>query len=378
MKKITKLTAEQIARFPEWADKWIKIGLCTDEADWDTFGNSLRIAYERAGIPFPNKIIRVQSPIVGAFASSIAESIFRNGTVRDAVVDAVVDAVGDAVDDAVRGAVGGAVRGAVVGAVDDAVRGAVRGAVGDAVDDAVRGAVDDAVRGAVGGAVGGAVKRIKWHYWLGGQFWVGGWWGGPAFVSFLTDVCGLELPIDIAERALAYRKICESVNHVWPNKSFVMVCNRPKFIKKDEQGRLHSQTGHAIQYRDGWGISAWHGTVIPDIWITDPLSLTPKIALQQENLDKRRAACEILGWHRILTELNAVSINKHESEMIGELFEVDLPDSGKERFLVCCDYAGGKKRTFALNVPLEMRTAHEANALTWGYKPNEYQPEIET
>ena len=330
MKKITELTKEQEARFPEWVDRWIKIGLCTEEADWGVFDKNIRIAYQKAGITFPNRIVRVQSPIVGAFASAIAEGILRNGAVGGAVGVAVGVAVGDAVD------------------------------------------------GAVGGAVRDAAKRIEWHYWLGGQFWVGGWWGGPAFVSFLTDVCGLELPIDISERALAYRKICESVNYVWPNKSFVMVCNRPKFIKKDEQGRLHSQTGHAIQYRDGWGISAWHGTVIPDIWITDPLSLTPKIALQQENLDKRRAACEILGWHRILTELNAVSINKHESEMIGELFEVDLPDSGKERFLVCCDYAGGKKRTFALNVPLEMRTAHEANALTWGYKPNEYQPEIET
>ena len=354
MKKITELTKEQESRFPEWADKWTKIGLCTDEADWDTFEKNIRIAYDKAGVAFPNKIIRVQSPIVGALASSIAESFLKHG----AVGGAVDGAVGGAVDDAVHGAVGGAVHGAVLGAVLGAVHGAV----------------DDAVRG----AVGGAVKNMSWHYWLGGQFWVGGWWGGPSFVSFFTDVCGLELSTDISERASAYRSICESVSYIWPNRSFVMVCNRPEWIKKDDEGRLHSQTGHAIHYRDGWGLSAWHGTVIPDIWITDPLSLTPKIALQQKNIDKRRAACEILGWHKILKELNAVSINKHGSEMIGELFEVDLPDSGKELFLVCCDYAGGKKRTFALNVPIEMKSAHQANSWTWGYEPNQYQPEIET
>lgn len=353
MKKITSLTKEQEARFPEWVDKWIKIGLCTDEADWDTFDKNIRIAYEKAGIPFHGKIIRVQSPIVGAFASSIAGAILNSDAVRDAV----------------DGAVDGAVRDAVRGAVSDAVHDAVRDAVGDAVGDAVRGAVHD--------AVGGAVKNMTWHYWLGGQFWAGGWWGGPALVSFFTDVCGLELSKDITERASCYRKMCASVNYIWPNRKFVMVCNRPEWIKKDEQGGLHSQTGHAIRYRDGWGLSAWHGTVIPDEWL-DGKSLTPETALSQDNLDKRRAACEILGWKKILDKLNAKVINKHESEMIGTLVEVEIPDAGKERFLIVVDYAGGSKREFALNVPSEMKTAHQANAWTWGIEANQYQPRMET
>ena len=162
------------------------------------------------------------------------------------------------------------------------------------------------------------------------------------------------------------------------HEEFCIISDFPEFIKMDEENRPHSQVGPSHRWRDGWSLYNWHGTEIPGEWIEDKDFLTPKIALQQVNLDKRRAACEILGWHKILTELNAVSINKHESEMIGELFEVYLPDSGKERFLVCCDYAGGKQRTFALNVPIEMETAHEANSWTWGFEPKQYQPEIET
>jgi len=347
MKRIDKLTTEQEARFPEWVDKWIKIGLSTEPADFETFDKYIRVGYEKTDIPFPNNIIRVSSPMVGAFAASISESILRGG----------------AVDDAVGGAVGGAVR--------DAIHGAVGGAVYDAVDDAVGGAVGDAVGGAVGGA-----KEILWHYWLGGQFWVGGWWGAPAYVSFFTDVCGLELTQEVSERTIAYRKICESVSYVWPNRNFVIVCDRPAAINLDAEGRLHSETGKAIEYRDGWGLSAWHGTAIPSEWISDKNSITPEIALKWENIEQRRCACEILGWENILDQLNPESINKDDDPMIGELLEADLPGSGKERFLkVQC----GTGRTFVLPVDPSCKTALEANLWTYGLEPDHnFIPEIRT
>jgi len=321
MKRIDKLTPEQEAMIPAWVDKWIKIGLQTGETDWETFDKYMPICYEKAGLKYPTKVIRIQSPLVGAFASSIADNILNRGEVRDAVGRSVEDAIRDAIRGAVAVAVRGAVRDAVGRSVEDAIRGAVavavRGAVGDAVgdavgvavgdavgdevrgevrvavEDAVRVAVGDAVRGAVrdvvGGAVGGAVRdvvgravgvavrdvvrgavdeKLSWYNWLGGQFWVGGWWwGSPSFVSFFTDVCGLELDKDIQERATAYRKVCESVNYIWTNKDFVMVCARPKTISRDEDGRLHCDTGKAIEYQDGYGLYLLHGvTFEEDLW----------------------------------------------------------------------------------------------------------------
>lgn len=35
MKKITKITPEQAARFGEWSERWIDIGLSTAPADFD-------------------------------------------------------------------------------------------------------------------------------------------------------------------------------------------------------------------------------------------------------------------------------------------------------------------------------------------------------
>src|SRR3990167_1223576 len=142
-KRIDKLTQEQEMAMKPYAQKWIDIGLKTGNADWKTFDENMPICYQKAGLQYPKRVVRVASPIVGAFASAIAEAILKRIKSKGCKVGgAVHDAVGDAVSDAVGGAVG------------DAVGGAVHDAVGDAVGDAVH----DAVGGAVSGAVGGAVR----------------------------------------------------------------------------------------------------------------------------------------------------------------------------------------------------------------------------
>ena len=96
--------------------------------------------------------------------------------------------------------------------------------------------------------------------------------------------------------------------------------------------------------------------------------------MKWSDLEQRRAACAIVGWHNILDQLNAVTIDANTPE-IGELLEVDIPDIGREKFLkVQC----GTGRTFALPVPPEMTSAHEANAWTYGLTANEYNPECRT
>jgi hypothetical protein len=61
------------------------------------------------------------------------------------------------------------------------------------------------------------------------------------------------------ERVEAYRKVCESVNYIWPNRNFVIVCARPKTISRNANGRLHRTDGKAIEYPDGWGLYFLNG-----------------------------------------------------------------------------------------------------------------------
>jgi hypothetical protein len=147
---------------------------------------------------------------------------------------------------------------------------------------------------AVGDAVDGALKIIRklgldieWHYWLGGQFWVGYGYSyyGPASLSFMIDVCGLKLDKDIMERAEAYRKVCESVSYICPNKDFVMVCARPSQINRNFQGRLHSESGMSISWPDGWGLWHLNGIGVPR-WLIE----TPAEALKLEQFNSLKNA----------------------------------------------------------------------------------------
>jgi hypothetical protein len=168
-------------------------------------------------------------------------------------------------------------------------------------------------------------------------------------------------------------KVCEKLNGLidlashcgWLNmyEDTVVFQDRPEHIKFDDQNRLHCENGPAILYRDGYGVYAWHGVRIPSEWITNKGELTAKTALTWVNTEQRKAACEIVGWAKVLRELNARVIESDEDPMIGTLLEVDIPDIGKEKFLkVLC----GTGREFAIPVPPNMKTALEANAWTYG------------
>jgi hypothetical protein len=120
----------------------------------------------------------------------------------------------------------------------------------------------------------------------------------------------------------------------------------------------------------------WHGVAIPGEWVSGKKP-TAIEALHWENLEQRRAACEIVGWDAILTQLNARVIDADDDPEVGTLVEVNLPDAGPERFLrVRC----GTGRQFALAVPPGMKTALEASAWTYGLEADvrNYLPEIRT
>ena len=161
----------------------------------------------------------------------------------------------------------------------------------------------------------------------------------------------------------------------YPYKGLCVISERPEIVSWDDRGRLHSQTGPALRFHDGFELHSWHGTTVPGEWIAAPESMDPKTALTHPNVEQRRAAAEIIGWRRVLEQLPNKIIDKDSDPEIGELIEVELPDAGAARFLkVRC----GTGRDFVLSVPRELNTALSANAWTYDLKPNQYRPEART
>jgi hypothetical protein len=203
----------------------------------------------------------------------------------------------------------------------------------------------------------------------------GAYWG--SYVCYLTamrDIIGLQLPQ--FEKFTYWEEAAIQGTFRVMGDDFCIVSDFPEVLKVDDQNRPHCQDGPSHRWRDGWSLYHWHGVQVPEEWIMKPGHLTASMAITWENIEQRRAACEILGWAKILKELKAKIIDTDGDPEIGELVEVNLPDIGKEKFLrVLC----GTGREFALPVPPEMKTALEAQSWTWDLKPDEFKvPEVRT
>jgi hypothetical protein len=200
------------------------------------------------------------------------------------------------------------------------------------------------------------------------------WAAWVSYLSAARDILGLELKPH--KHFSDYEKAAMHSGFRVMHEEFCIVSDFPTVLKADAENRPHCENGPSHQWADGWSLYHWHGVRIPAEWIENKSSLTAKKALKWENIEQRRAACEIIGWAKILKELDARVIDKDGDPEIGTLLEVDLPDSGKERFIhVRC----GTGREFALPVPRDCGdTAIEASAWTYGLDGAAYRPEVRT
>ena len=202
------------------------------------------------------------------------------------------------------------------------------------------------------------------------------WCSFTAFATFFRDQCGWG-DTKILEKLKINEDLVSSVGWTWWNKSILALSDRPKSIRRDDRGSLHFANGPSIEYRDGWALYHWHGQAIPEEWITKPGFLTAKIALEQENMDLRAAACEMLGWDKIIDELGGKTIDKDEDEYVGELLSVDLPDSPSTLFLRA--RCGTGRMVVISVVNKNCTTALEANLGSYGLPIDRaYLPEART
>ena len=393
------ITPEEKVMMAVHTKKWIDVAMRTDPIEPDKIIPAIEGLYAAAGLKKPRVVI-VPSPLVMAFSYGAATWIWHCRKTDEATIAATdvativatIAATTSATDEATRkatsAATDAATRKAISAATDASTRKATSAATYEATRkatiaatiaatdlatyDATREATYAATRGATEVATSAATDEATaksacfklagnggidcanrwWNVYQGGNMWAG--W--CAYLSAGRDILKLELPE--YEKFKFYEDAAIHGGFRVMHEEFCIVSDFPEVINKDEQNRPHCETGASHKWRDGWELFHWHGVKVPKEWIVDK-SLTAKEALSQTNTELRRAACEILGWAKILKELNAKVIDKEDDELLGELIEVNLPDHGKQRFLrVRC----GTGREFAMRTSNKFTTVLEAQA----------------
>jgi hypothetical protein len=288
--------------------------------------------------------------------------------VRAQVHDQVRDQVRDQVDDQVRAQVDDQVD----AQVDDQVRAQVRAQVRDHVHDHVHAQVRDQVDDQVGDQVRAQVHaqvrdqvRERLPYWyqarISGQHWAG-------YYSYYYTMT--QLGVKDADGMAGQMLTALSAGWWWAYRHFAIITDRPEVLERDPLGRLHSATGMAVRYRDGWGFYAWHGRRVPAWVIEDP---TPERIAAERNVEVRRCAIEAMGWDRFVEEahLTPVGTRVPDPGNPGQyLVLYDVPErlwGSRIRLLMCVNGSverDGTRRRYGITVPASVSDPVEAAAWT--------------
>jgi hypothetical protein len=343
-------TPEMEAAISAHVDKWIGIGLSTERADFDAAEAAALACYDLIGCPRPAVVLRMGSPFAcvlgGAVAHAVLEDIgyFAERQVGPPVEHQVEHRVAQRVGQQVWRQVGPQVWQQVwkqvaqqvgqqrvvqqVGQqrvvqqiyaqIETKIERRIKQYIQDQFKSKARWKVENEFRlnvlQKVGEQVGRRVEhRAKWQtftrvvhqvdlfktvdrhelsnaHYRGSQLWAA--W--HAYVSFLVEQ-GLLEPSPAVEAWRLDETLAKTSGFTWWSRDVLSISDRPLFIKRDAEGKLHSDTGNAIEYPDGWGIACWHGVQIPVEWVSGAPP-APVDALALENVDQRRAAIEIIGW----------------------------------------------------------------------------------
>jgi hypothetical protein len=372
--KLSKMTDAQLARLPAIRDEWLKIGLSCEPLDFEAAKAAAIDAYHVAGLKEPKYFFRFRSPIEAAYAAANLKSAQVGAQVGAQVRAQVWAQVGDQVWDQV----GAQVRPQVWAQVGAQVRDQVRAQVMDQVMDQVRAQVWDQVWDQGWNQVGAQVRaQVHGNH-------DAGWLSFHAtLLKFGIKDCAKLEPL------MRLAKVCG-----WwaPYANAVIFQDRPSELHRDEQGRLHNQTGAAVLYRDGFGVFAVHGVRVPAWIILHPEQITPAKIDAEQNAEVRRVMVEKFGQERYLREGNTKLVHKDDW---GELYWKDQP--GDEPIVMVkvvnsTPEADGSFKDYFLQVHPELRpllpngklgepqelTAHNAVASTWGLRGTEYAPAVET
>ena len=340
--KIDKLTPEQVGKLDFYRERWLEIGLSVAATDKSRAETAVRLAYKEAGLTPPRIIIWLRSPYEGAIGSALLCNF-------KAQVGAQV---GDPVWAQVRDQVGAQVQAQVVAQVREQVRAQVGAQVREQVRDQVWAQVGAQVWEQVRDQAGNACYGLHDA-------------GGLGFYEYFSEICGLEVCKKLDPIAEAAR----SCGWWWPFQGAVILTEKPIFLHRDAELRLHGDGQLAIEYPDGWGVYASHGVRLPEKYgKTKIADWKPEWLVSDQNAELRMVLIRAIGYDRICQELNAKKIDTWREYELLKIENVDV-----EPILLCKMTCPSTGKIHALRVPPDTTSARAAITLcNHGIDPEQF------
>ena len=120
-----------------------------------------------------------------------------------------------------------------------------------------------------------------------------------------------ELPVDRftgpLEETIA---LCEQVGWFWPHEEFIVITEKPTVLTINSTGVLHTTTGPAIKYSDGYELYALNGVRITELAHLMLAGANPKDILNVKNTEQRAELIKHYGIDKLFYELKPTLLDK--------------------------------------------------------------------
>jgi hypothetical protein len=424
MSRIETLTPGQIARFDEFRDRWIRIGLCTEPANRPRAEAAIREMYRQGGLEPPAKIVWCGSPLSQCLTRAIILEQKLMPSIGDSVEGSVWGSVKASVDGSLRASVEDGVWASVGDSVAESVQYSVRDSVAESAEASVWASVDAGVWASVWASVWGSVRESVcsslwdtvcgdardsvWNSFgavpwgparpsrrrrnsvgesVGAGVWdsVYGAHDAPwlAFYRYFHDAVGL---VDETAKLAGLWELAQSAGWALPHPNICWVCERHHILSRDDRGRLHCESGPAVAYPDGWAIYAVHGVRVPRNVIEHPheidiarIGAVRNAEVRRVMIDRYRHGEEVSGPAAFMRDAGGERLD--HDERFGTLWRRNVP--GDEPIVMIevinsTREPDGRRKRYWLRVPPNMTTAHEAVAWSFNVPAKDYAPKVET
>lgn len=354
-KTISDLTDDQRNSMAAWADRWVKNSLSTEPANFKAAEEACLVAYKLAGYKPPKVILHVASPYAAIYAGAAAVAALRGPTKKSANADSTVRSqVLTKVKDQIFEQTWPRIESQIDEVSAERARVGIEVPVSTRGDNAIGNPLRQQLRDDISALYGNNQKEhsarlgnwAKIHNlalkdfealklaapgrtsdWLN-QAWENSfngnlWSSWAAYVTFFRDACSWEDPI--LERFALEEAWQVNCGWIWWHEDVLVLSDRPSVVGLDEENRLHNEVGPALGYRDGWGIYAWHGTLLPEHWVTQKDTVNPAEIIGCKNVEQRAAGAAMVGWPRMIKHLNRKIIDGDPNTDVGALIELSLP-----------------------------------------------------
>ena len=358
------LTPEVLAECDSQVAEWMAVGLSTERCDRPRAEAAVSAAYEAAGLAPPEVVIWMDSPLGG-------------DQLRDQLGDQLRDQLGGQLWDQLRDQLWDQLWGQLRDQLRDQLRGQLRDQLGGQLRDQLRDQLWDQLRDQLRDQLGGQLWDQLRDQQLGGQ--LGPWRDSYWLALYSVALTAAGLPAD--PRLDAFAAACREVWGWWPCEGGVVLSDRPTVIARDAQGRLHSTTGPALAYADGYVLHAVHGVRVDADVVEDPSSITVDRILTHDNAEQRRVMIDMRGWDWFVAAAGLDLVDEADDPAnAGERLGLyDLPEQVYDepvRVLLCRNASperDGTRRRFGLTVPADCSSAVAAAAWTFGVDAATYQ-----